>query len=335
MYPYLLSHLGRTRNIENALEYEPVRNIDFSQIRVVGDNYVDYDENGDMIVVSNKTGLVKKAQTFVAPVDVSIETEEVRENKKAWWKKQEEQRHATRQINKLGSYIFVSKEPQSFEGLTPAALARLLYLTTHLQYQTGKLLLHKKGKIPMKKEHLTKVLRLRKSAVNKFWKEVYPRFLREDDDGTLLADGNIFIRGSIGNHYSSYVKFYDKGYRRVYEQTDSRQHKHLGYVLKLLPYVHIETNVLCYSPQEGNMDRVQYLNLTDFCKENKLNPSHGNRIVETYNGIKLKVLGVKEPFCWFIRKEPNSKNVRIQVNPNVLYSGKNLKHVEEFREFYS
>ena len=248
---------------------------------------------------------------------------------------------ANRQLQRLsqkelpfGYYYFISSDEQ-FKDLTPETVTRLIYLNTFaLKYNSRQLMLTERT--PMKRNDLIKVLGVSKATTHRFWKEVSPTYLTEDCNGVLLTNNNIFIKGKIkkGVEDNPYLKIYINGVRKLYRSTDTSNHKHLGYIFKLLPFINIEYNVLCFNPLEKDIESIEPLSLSNFCDLIGYNHTNLHRLLYIYRKLYFDVNNRRERFCSFVYNGVDKNNSMICINPHILYSGSNYKNVEALGLFY-
>ena len=90
----------------------------------------------------------------------------------------------------------------------------------------------------MSKKDLQKVLGLSADAVKAFLDEVCPMYLNIDDNGCIAATGVAYQRGALKDG-RTYHRLYDKWVRCLYKNLPSRQHRYLGYIFQLLPFISI------------------------------------------------------------------------------------------------
>ena len=148
------------------------RNNDFSSLQGY-DTIIDQ-ETGKKMSVRIATGEVVDAITATVPVGTVWITPEAmelirerKEKQRAFFEKQDA-------CKPLGSYIFVSTELSNSE-LKPATLARLVFLSTYVRYETNELYRTQRKLINI--DDLPEVMRMSFSSVHRFMKEVCPQYI--------------------------------------------------------------------------------------------------------------------------------------------------------------
>lgn len=282
------------------------------------------DGNGNEYAVSNRTGEVTNAVTLTVPVGSIVRTPEQQRAYKEYQEKQEKKKFYRRKImDELGYFYFVLCE-NKLGRLSAATAARLIYLCCFLDYE-GNFELSQRRR--MQKSDLQSVLKLSTGATFKFWKEVNPLYVVEDEKGLSLVTNADIVRGEIKDKNSSYKRFYIKAIKKLYEQTPATKHKHLGYVYSVLPFISREFNIICWNPMEDNLNDVQPMAIEDFCKIIGYDEHDAKKLIEIYKKITFDVKGEPEYFLSFVTNEADFKNAQLFVNPKILYSGKNYNDV--------
>ncbi len=283
------------------------------------------DDAGRNYAVSIATGEVTDAITITLPAGSTVRTPEQQKAYKEYQEKQRKKKYYRRKImDELGYFYFVLCENQ-LGRLSVATAARLIYLCSFLDYENHFVLSQRRQ---MRKSDLPSVLGLSTGATFNFWREVNPIYVVEDSGGLLLAGDSDIIRGEIRDKKSSYKRFYIDAIRKLYEQTPATKHKHLGYVYSVLPFISREFNIICWNPEEDNLNKVQAMSIEDFCRIIGYDEHDAKKLIEIYKKITFDVNSEPEYFLSFVTNEADFKNAQLFVNPRILYSGNNYKDVQ-------
>lgn len=300
-------------------------------------DFAGYDETGIFYKVNRGTGEIMDIGTM-KPVfngDRVITAEQ----QAAWntYKQREEEKAKHRDLSKKnGSHFFVPRM-QNFPDLKPQTATRLIYLLTFATYTEKKNQLMKTQKKAMRREDLPKLLGLSKDSVDDFMDEVCPSYLTEDENKFLFATETAYLRGKLKNG-SSYHRLYDTWVRSLYIRTPKTKHKHLGHLFKMLPYINIEYNTLCYNPTEKDLNKIEYLRLAEFCDIIDFDKSHLYRLLSIYKQLRFEVYDESgaahtERFVSMTFDGLDRSNAKVFVNPRILYSGAHPKQVEILGSF--
>lgn len=291
-----------------------------------GYEYIADESTGKTMAVRRSTGEISEAVNITVPYGSIIYTPESQEQYKE--RKEQERRNELRRLTckPLGSFYFVPVS-ERFANIAPETVTRLIYLNTFVGYD-NKLMLTKRT--AMKRKDLTGVLNVSKSTVSRFWKEVSPAYITESDSGLIFSNNIIFKRGSIktSKEYVQYQKFYINGIRTLYEATERSNHRQLGYLFKLLPFINLEYNMLCCNPLETAIEKIELISIADFCKMIGYDIAHLNKLMYIYRSIQFEVGGRYERFCAITYDGVNKNNAKIFVNPHILYCGSDYNKVE-------
>lgn len=285
-------------------------------------NY-DYINN---FAVNKNTGEMLNTVTIIAPSGSRVETPEQRwQNKRGQGIAQSRKLRET--ANKeLGKFFFVHNKTD-FNDISPAALTRLIFLNTYLDYKNNQLMLRRDT--PMHRKDLIKVLGIPKATMSRFWNEVNPKYIRETDNGLIFTNNDFFIRGYLNKSQKTdnamYRKFFVTGIRKLYKSTSISNHKHLGYIFQLLPYINIEYNIVCHNPLEQDYTKINPMTLQEFCSFIGYSINNIGRLLCTYKHIRFDGDGA---FCKFVNDGIDRNNSEIFINPHVLYGGSDYKKVE-------
>ena len=275
-------------------------------------------ETGELVAVSQRTKKVYPALTLTVPVGTTVATPDLKDMKREAMERQEAFNKQKRtDKNETGPFYSIPST-EDFSGISPANAARMVYLCTYMDYE-GKLMMSKRT--PMRRKDLEGILGLSHAQTWRFFCEVKERgYLTEDDAGNLIPDKNKFKRGKFKRSVI-WFQVYIKGVRSLYNATDAGQHKQIGALFSLLPFINTEYNMLCSNPDEKEFDRVNIMNLRQFCEAIGYDPKNLKRKIEELRGITFDVNGRRELFYSVVGDGLNLERSRLYVNPNVLYSG--------------
>ena len=233
----------------------------------------------------------------------------------------------------LGGYVhvFYVKDELLYNklNLNPADVSRFLYLATYISYnyKDKNLLVKKeKGKLkPMTQKDIMKLMNLNKSAFYNFIKEMKSKELVIEKNNKFYINEKYISKGKIKDDEDSYIRLYIDTTRYLYEHCTSRQHKQLGYVLQLLPYVDFDTNHILINDKKAEIrDIMKLLGLSIEGKNaiNKFKKMLLNFTIN-YQGEDYYLFGAhtfeygKEFRTYFV------------INPLVLFGGNNLECMQD------
>lgn len=152
----------------------------------------------------------------------------------------------------LGGYIhmFYVKNELLFNkvDIDRADISRLIYLSTYIDYndrQENLLVKHGKDyKIEcMDRDSIRKTLGLSKTTFCEFINNMIKLKMIFECEGKYYINTEYFSKGDI-NKQDDYTRVFINTTRILYENCKTRQHKTLGYIYQLIPYIDYSTNTI-------------------------------------------------------------------------------------------
>lgn len=203
-------------------------------------------------------------------------------------------------------------DKNSFHDIPPDTLARAAYLATYLRHGTNELWETRRTRLTRK--HLSRLMNLQQTATDKFWSAVRGSLFNIDECGYINTIGQMFIHSKLVDISPSVL-------RELYLQIPPRKHKRLGYVLKMLPYLNPEYNILCHNPTEKNRQLVRPLTVGEFCEIIGFDKERAGTLISDYEQITFTVDGQREALCRFMNKGSSRLNSNIYINPRLVCKG--------------
>lgn len=238
-----------------------------------------------------------------------------------------EKTYRNRKARENGRYVQMASDQAAFKDLPPDTLARATYLATFLDFGSDDLYQSQRRKIL--RRDLPKILGLAEAPTNRFWAAVKDRYFYRDQLGYVHTLGNGYVMGRLDARFDEeYQKLYTKAVRELYEKIPPRQHKRLGYVLKMISFINFEYNILCYNPTQKVFDRIKPLTVSEFCEVIGFDKTHATDLARDYGRITFTVDGKQEIFCKFLFNVSTVENATIYINPRLVYKGSDFKKVE-------
>ena len=280
-----------------------------------------YNNDGQRIAVDRRTGEVIPAQEVVVPQGAKVYTEDQLAAIRAFYAKKDAKKNRKALLNELGYFYFILRENQ-LDKLSAETAARLIYLCTFLSPDNYFMWTQRTH---IRKCDLEFVLRISRGTKYNFWEEVSGKYIAEDEKGLKLVNSEI-IRGAINGNGNSYQKLFVTGIRNLYEKTKPTYHKHLGYIYKLLPFINLEYNVICWNPLEQDSKLVNPMTVQEFCKNIGYDAHDFSKLKKIYDSITFTVDDHQEYFLSYVTNGEDKQ--QFFVNPHILYCGTDYKQVE-------
>ena len=300
------------------------------------------DESGSPYLIDTKTGEIVNIETtenpegtiYITPAQQRIiaHRRECEAAKKLW-----------RTDNRTYSFVNATSR---YSDLDPQNVGRLMYLSTYLGYNTD--ILYRTQKTLMTKKDLQAVLKLSKSTFYRFWSEVYPIYLFQDnlesadiakngEDLKLHLNKAFFYRGTMQTeqYNTEWQKLYRDAMRDLYNRANATDHQHIGLIFQMLPFVNYEYNILCNNPDEKDFEKADPITFGEFCRRiGYTDTKHYQRIMSQICNITFIIDGRKEHLIAFSHTNRNISDEKMFVNPRILYKGRNFITVQGFEKMF-
>jgi hypothetical protein len=180
-----------------------------------------------------------------------------------------------------------------------------------------------------RKQDIRKMLRLNPATFQRFWADATSNefLMGNDQDGYQLSP--IFYRGRLKGTYAQRIyiaefrKWYYQGCELDADPVNTKNHRRMGKVLSLIPYMHMEHNVLCYDRSEKDVSQIKPLSGMDIAKRLGGNPGNWKRDLNDLSKLTIHV-GNSEQYVFAENSEQPSIPQGYYLNPNVAYFGKKI-----------
>lgn len=136
----------------------------------------------------------------------------------------------------------------------------LLYLQCFISYD-GALTHNTHGKQPMTKADIQDAVGLKKSAFYDFFRSMTDNGIIYEEDGRYYVNNAYHFKGSTNN--ANTIKSFTAKVKELYS---ARNAKKLGFIYKLIPYVHYETNTICANPLDRDVTNTVNLTKSDIAE---------------------------------------------------------------------
>jgi len=226
-----------------------------------------------------------------------------------------------------GGFIFMKADESVLQHMDSATVGRLAYLSTFLSFEEQRLL-DPDGTVFEKKD-LSSILGVSRPTANNFFNQCHDAGILDDDGkyGVLLKD--IFYKGKSNDH--RIIKLYQKTIRQLYKRLPYKNHKYLGYIVQLVPWINYEWNIVCHNPLKKNYELAKPMMLKDICNILNYDELHSHRLTEALTGTWFEWDGVKQALCAVVNvNTEDARQNSLIVNPHLIFAGTDFKKVEEF-----
>lgn len=210
-----------------------------------------------------------------------------------------------------------------------ATAFRFIYLCTFMEYDTGYIIWKNKK---INEHYLIDIFNVHKNTITPIKKKLFDyELIFKDNNGQIYVNMDYCYRGDISNNKSyrqQCTRIFNNGIQDLYNKTeDPRDHKMLGKLILILPYVNIYHNIICMNTREKDFEKLVIPNVAQM--DEILHTSHKNSGRQINVLLEMEVNG--EPVVLVV----NHKNTRMfAINPRVYYGGTRLSDVEELSGWF-
>ena len=192
--------------------------------------------------------------------------------------------------------------------LSNVHLGYLLHLQCFIDLKTG--FLHtQKGKVMTKKVDIQKTLGITESTRKRLCKALEDNSILEVVDGKYRINPKYHFKGQAND--KKVIKLFTTTLKDLCKSLNPNE---LGFLYKLLPYVHYETNMICINPFERDPNKIKFLNIEGISEKTGMNEKKIPALITGLRKSKIIRESVGE----------DKRNTFIKLNPYIFYrkSGK-------------
>lgn len=224
----------------------------------------------------------------------------------------------------VGNYIHLYfKNVDSLTYLTESEKLRLIFFSTFSNYE-GYLSIVGKGNRSeyLNKRKLMEISGMKTRTFNSTYKSLIDNELLIEENGKIKVNRIIANKGKVQNKSNEYARVFAKTVQTLFLNCRQDEHKILYYLFKILPFVHLETNIVCENPLECDISLIKSKDMKQICDIIGYQRNNSSRL---FNEIKNLEIGNQPAFGMFTTKYGNNK---LMVNPRLYYMGSKLEHFE-------
>lgn len=171
-------------------------------------------------------------------------------------------------------------------------------------------------------EDFTNVFEKTKDTVRRYMETLISNQLIFKDAAGYRLNPLFYSMGNLDDEFKrNTIRTFNKAIKELYYDSDPKEHKMIGKVLKLVPYINVYNNVLCWNIYETNKELIQPLTLSEI-----------RTIIHSKNNYGYDIIDKLEKL--FIKGEPvigNFTSVGEEhyiINPRLFYRGNNSKDLQ-------
>lgn len=268
--------------------------------------------------------------------EVILDTKKTLTDKQKWFlNNQDALKEYANQQGGFVQMLFLQKQKLDLADCDKATLSRLVYLSTYIDYNNRQEnLLVKRTQYnelePMNRKDIQYVLGLGDTAFKSFLKDVKENGLLFEVNGKFYVTDFLFTKGkndiSKEKGYNCYARLFIDCVRNLYEACKPRQHKVLSNVFMLIPFVHINTNILTFNADTTKDDDIEPMSLKDIGELLGIEDNKGNlkKLVKDLESFTVRIEGIEYKMFSWVRLSDCDYYV---INPRVIYRGNDFEQM--------
>ena len=281
-----------------------------------GGRVIGYDDAGN--IVEEHEGPI----WFGVPEGSTIETPENREAKKKYADRKQLMENI-RDVDKTLQFIFVQGD--MLAELLPETAARLVFIATYLRHGNSVPMLTQRKAVT--RNDVPDLLGVSARTVCNMVTDA-KGIMTFDSSGRVCLDERVLCRGTLPRQHALYHRIKINPIRNIWQTLTSNQHRYLGYVFQMLPYLNIQHNVLCWNPGETDYDLIDFMSFHEFVDLVGYNASNASRLKSACSNIQFGIEEERAALCAFVNV---GRSTRVIVNPDVAYAGTTADSVRSQR----
>ena len=224
-----------------------------------------------------------------------------------------------------------SKDTPLFPELSSTDIMRLFYIATFMDYKG---VLNNRKRLEMDKQTVMEYLRLSRRSFTPFFNQMVNMGIFIPGKKSILMNPDYFFKGKISDNALDNIRnlndkisrIYIKTVREIYEGGNYTDHKKLGALFQLLPYINTKFNIVTADVDEEDLNALHYLSADKLSSVLGVTKHNLNRRLKT---LSEYTFGVGKGQEYILRYEDNLRKrkngVAIYVNPHLYFGGGNPK----------
>lgn len=206
------------------------------------------------------------------------------------------------------------------KGIKRQYIVRFLYLCSYMDYENNLLFgnASEEGRFMLEKD-LQEVLRIGATETRNTKKVLIENNLIEIDmNENIHITDKYCLKGTIPNNKKKAckVRIFENAIKELYEKSEPKEHKKIGLLIEMLPYINLKYNIICENPDCELMQEIIPINLTKLAEL----MGYGNNKNSTQK-LKRGLFDITVNNELVIMINETAKGKFITVNPRVYYKG--------------
>lgn len=220
------------------------------------------------------------------------------------------------------------------KGLKKQYIIRFLYLCTYMDYKNNLLYGNAKGDDRyMLEKDLKEVLKLGKTeTLNTKNILIANGLIKINENNNISIISDYCLKGTIPNNKRKLdkIRIFKNAIQELYDKAKPSEHKKLGLLIELLPYINLKFNVVCENPECELWSEIIPISLTKLANL----MGYSNNKTSTQK-LKYGLFNIIVNGEMAIMIHQTAKGAFVTVNPRTYYKGTTLADVKFLFRLFS
>lgn len=225
----------------------------------------------------------------------------------------------------FGKYFFYFYNALADIEIPANMKLRFLYLCSYITYDGY--LYDQRTKRCISKKDLLNILNLSRRETYYTLDCLLKNNLLQEDDGRLFITPGYVYKGELTKKMQSsrFTRIFIEGIRQMYEQASPQMHRKLYSLFLVLPYIHLQSNIVCKNTGEIDLNYIEPYSTKDICTMCGYNNKNPSKFIRDLVDVKIgdaPIIGVVSY---------RGKDF-IKINPSLYYGGTRIDELIELVE---
>lgn len=207
---------------------------------------------------------------------------------------------------------------------------RFIYLCTYLRYEDNRLAYKQENRLYklIKDDTLMEFLKLSKTDYYRTKNALIEHnLIKIDKDKNIHINNNISFVGKVSEYNNQeYSRVFKETIQELYKKSLPREHKKLGLLIELLPFIHMQYNILCENPTCDLLEDIKPLSIRDVTSKFEFS---------NVTTLKKQLLNIRAKNKKAIMIFEDYDKQMIAVNPSVFYRGTKQEYLQYLIDLFN
>lgn len=231
---------------------------------------------------------------------------EASERKRKEGYKKQDKRHFT--------FTHMQNVREVTDSLSNKLCGYVLMLQPHIQFKTNLLVAKGKQETPLDEKEIAKVLGVQPRTVKSTLQKLEAaEVLAKQENGHYRVNERFHFRKKAGRDADMLVKTFHTTLKSLKVSAAD-----MGFIYKLLPYVHYQTNLICANPFEESPDDVKYLNKSEVAKKAGISRQKAEEVIKRLTKAGVLIASERRALDMENSDDGDGRDTLVILNPRII-----------------